>query len=182
MSTAAAFAAAVRTAVQDQPYTVVDEIPDGFTVQIDVADARWWGLLQQRGLRSTFRWVVRMGGPGTYSVTDTSTRLDWAAGADGQLRPSLSARASTFQGTQISLRRESIWGLREDGTFGPVVDYVFDSSEGRALIDAVAERQGLKKTMNSAAKVGLIVAIGAVGLIVLGGVIALVLALTGNLG
>lgn len=59
MVAAAQFADEVRLAVADQPYTVVDETLEGFSLHIDVVDSKWWSLFHRNGLKKTWRWDVR---------------------------------------------------------------------------------------------------------------------------
>lgn len=180
---AAELANEVRRAVEDQPYTVVDETPEGFSMHVDVVDAQWWSLFRRNGLRQTWRWDVEVE-DGRYSVTDQMAALEWQAGAGvsgGVPRPVLRFQASLFRGSAVSISKRQTWALDDEGRFAAVVSYSFDSREGRAIIDAVAQRQGLKKKMNTSAKTGLFVAVFAVIGTALGGLWVLVLALTGNL-
>lgn len=184
MSTAARFAAGVRRAVEDQPYSVLDETPEGFSVHIDVVDARWWSLLSRHGLEETWRWDVRVRADDTYSVTDRPGEVQWQVGVDGSggvPRPTLRFRASAFRGTAVDVRTETTWGFDDEGRFTRVVDYSFDSREGRDLIDAVAERLGLRKTMNTWARIGLYVGLGTLVLLAIGALVVLGLLVTGNL-
>jgi hypothetical protein len=182
MVDAAQLAAEVRRAVAETPYTVTDETPDGFTVQIDVVDQKWWTLMYRKSLSQTFRHVVRVDPEaGTYDVTDKSMTVQWAAGADvsgGVPKPTLKASAGFSQGTfrTKSFRKE--FGVDDDGNVGAVVDYSFDSGEGNRLIDEQAQRLGLTKKMNRTARFGLVVAlIGVLGALVAVVVLVAVLAL-----
>ncbi|MDO9379109.1 MAG: hypothetical protein Q7T56_09690 [Nocardioidaceae bacterium] len=183
MTAAAELAQGVRLAIRDQPYTLVDETPDGFSLHVDVVDARWWSLLKRHRLKQTWRWDVRVG-DGTYAVTDVRATLAWEAGLDvaaGVPRPALRFGASYFAGTTVSLSRQTVWAWTDDGRLDRVVDYTFDSREGAAIIDAVAQRQGLRKKLGTQARIGLFFAVLALGGLVVCGLVALVLLLTGHL-
>ncbi|GAA1903737.1 hypothetical protein GCM10009737_00490 [Nocardioides lentus] len=185
MTTAAQLAAEVRTAIADQPYTVVDETPEGFSMHIDVVDARWWSLFHRNGLKKTWRWDVKVKDGGTYSVTDKAAEVRWQAGADvggGVPRPTLKFAAEFSGGTAVQVSKQKVWAFDDSGRFTNVVDYSFDSREGNELINTVAQRMGLRRTMNTRAKIALYVAVFAAVGTALGGLWALVLALTGNLG
>ncbi|GAA5154286.1 hypothetical protein GCM10023340_37590 [Nocardioides marinquilinus] len=181
MVDAAQLAAEVRRATEETPYTVTDETPDGFTVQIDVVDQKWWTLMYRRSLSQTFRHVVRVDAEaGTYDVTDKSATVEWAAGADvggGVPRPTLKAQAGFSQGTFRSKSFRKELGVDDDGNVGAVVDYSFDSAEGNRLIDEQAQRLGLTKKMNKTARIGLVFAlVGVLGALV-AGVVLVVLAI-----
>ncbi|MCH1865407.1 hypothetical protein [Nocardioides sp. CFH 31398] len=185
MADAQQFAAEVERAVADTPYMVADETPDGFTVQIDVVDAQWWTLMQRKSLKKSFSHIVKVAPDGTYTVTDRSMTVEWQAGAElagGVPRPVLRATAGMQQGNvrEISFRKEI--GIDDSGRPGEVVDYTFASGEGNAIIEAAADRLGLRKTMNTSAKVGLGVAGLVIGALVVVGIVVAILALTGVLG
>jgi len=180
MSAAAQLAAEVRRATEDQPYVVVDESPHGFAVQLDVVDARWWSLYQRNGLEKTWRWEVAVSEDGTYTITDREATLEWRAGADATTQqPTLSFSRSGFTGTKIELSTQKTFGIRDDGSVGKVVDYSFDSREGRGIITAAADRVGLRPggmgAMGSQAKLGLTIAAVVVGGLVVGGILLAVL-------
>lgn len=50
---------AVRASAEDSPY-VIEETEEGFRVQLDVADARWWGPLSKSSLKKTLSHHVRL--------------------------------------------------------------------------------------------------------------------------
>lgn len=52
------FPNAVAAAVEGTPYKVVPT-KRGFDVELDVANAQWWGLLNRAGLQHRFRWRAR---------------------------------------------------------------------------------------------------------------------------
>lgn len=162
MVTAAELAAEVRRATANTPYMVADETPTGFTVQIDVVDQQWWTLMKRKSLAASFQHVVRVdAAAGTYDVTDKSVQVAWEAGVDagGVPRPVLRGSGSFAKGTfvQKSFRKE--YGMDDDGNVGAVVDYSFDSNEGKRLIDGLAQHLGLTKTMNNTARFGLVMAV-----------------------
>jgi hypothetical protein len=186
MADAQQFAEGVRRLAADTPYMVADETPDGFTVHIDVVDAKWWTLMYRKSLKTAFKHLVTVdAAAGTYTVTDRMVTVEWQAGADistGVPQPVLRGSVTGAQGTirTKSFRRE--YAFDDSGQFGKVVDYSFDSGEGNALIDRVGEQMGLEKKMNTTAKVGLGVAAVTIGALVLAGLVVAVLALTGVLG
>lgn len=170
MADAKQLADEVRRAVAETPYMVTDETADGFTVHIDVVDQQWWTLMYRKSLSSAFKHVVKVDpSDGTYAVTDESLTVTWQAGADvsGSVpRPVLQAAAGFSKGTFRSKSFRKEYGVDDDGSYGAVVDYSFDSGEGNRLIDDAAQRLGLTKKINPTARLGLVLAIvGVVGAI-----------------
>ncbi len=168
MPDAADLAAAVGRRIEQTPYRVVDPCPDGFTLLLDLADARWWGVLSASGLRETYEHVVQVTPDGRYATTDRHRALEWTVGAQGGPVPRVGARlqASTFQGKSWGYSSRTVVAGRQDGTVGPVVRYACSSSTGRRIVDDAAKSLGLKERMSSSVKIGLAAAI-------LGGVVAL---------
>jgi hypothetical protein len=135
-----AFKDAVEAAAHDTPYTVVDT-KNGFDVRLDIANATWWGLYNRAGLRKTFRWRVTER-KNHFTITDRQLELRWQAGA-----PALGATIDGQSGRILTLSREKIWALSDRGRIEPVVDYKFNSREGRDLIRLVARQQGLTERL-----------------------------------
>jgi hypothetical protein len=158
MSTSAEFLAAVRRAVADTPYAV-KETPRGFDLTIDVADARWLAILKAHGLKKVFTYKVTLDEPKQQLVVvDVSNTLSWGAGGAS---PRLTTEKSVQSGRvyEKSMRKE--WGVDlKDGHVGKVVDYSFDSSEGRDLIRGVATEQGWSERMGGQQKGAIIVGVG----------------------
>jgi hypothetical protein len=143
------FRDAVLEATQGTPYTVID-IKKGFVVRLDVADAQWWGLYNRAGLRKTFRWRVREH-KNYFTITDRQVEMRWRAGV-----PGLGATVQGQSGRILTFQREKIWALSDRGRIEPVVDYRFNSREGRDLIRLVARQQGLKERLPMSVKISLI--------------------------
>ena len=164
MTTQQELVTAVRAATVDTPYAL-KETPKGFDLTIDVADARWLGLLRAHGLKKVFTHQVSVDeAKQQVSITDVANTLSWGAGGS---TPRLSAEKSVQKGRvyEKSMRKE--YGVDLDtGHIGKVVDYSFNASEGRDLVRAIAERQGWSEKMGREQKGGLIVGIAALVLTV----------------
>lgn len=132
------FRDAVAAAAQGTPYTVVDT-KKGFDLQLDIANAQWWGLYNRAGLRKSFRWRV-VERKSYFTITDRQVDVRWRAGA-----PSFGASIEMQGGRIFSFSRQKIWALSDRGRIEPVVDYRFNSREGRDLIRLVARQLGLKE-------------------------------------
>ena len=151
----------IRESVKGTPY-VVDETDEGFDLTLDIVDAKWFGLYHKEGLERVHTYHVQLVGDGTYTVTDDSRTVEWQAGV-----PTLSASVEVTRGRVWERSSEKVWALGEDLRFGPVVDYRFNSEEGRQLITAVADSLGLKEPRGRDEKIGLYLAmLGGVGALV----------------
>jgi len=162
------FFRAVAEAAEGSPY-VVTRTDVGFDVALDIADDRWWTVLGKAGLHKTYVHHVAAPGDGTYTVTDDSRTVEWVAGV-----PRLSASFERVHGRVREFGVEKAWGVREDGTVGKVVDYRFNSEEGRDLLSAVARQLGREEKRGGAERIGLVMA----GIALVGAAITAVTLLT----
>jgi len=169
-----AFYEGVRAASEGTPY-VVERTGKGFDVTLDVVDAQWYGLLNKAGLHKAWTWEVNVDGS-AYSITDSSRTVEWVAGA-----PRIAGSIEVFKGRAIEFGTEKIWAFDEQGRFGRVADYRFDSREGRDLIEGVAGQLGLEQKRGTEEKIGIFFAALAIGGLIVGGIIVAVLALAGAL-
>lgn len=165
----------IRASVEGTPY-VVTETDRGFDLTLDIVDARWFGLYFKQGLHRVYTHHVEVPGDGTYTVTDDSRTVEWQAGV-----PTISGSVQRTRGRVLELSSEKLWALGEDLRPRVVVDYRFNSEEGRHLIRAVADSIGLKEQRGRDEKIGLYFAIlgGAGALVTL--IVLAVLALLGEL-
>lgn len=167
-------AAQVREAASGTPYTVTS-VEGGFDVALDLADAQWWGLFNRAGMRRAMSHEVRLRDDGTYAITDVERRLDWVAG-----EPRVAATMSVQRGRIISFGGEQVWAIGDSGRIEAVVDYRFDTAEGRRLIEVVADRMGLVQVRGTPERLGLIFGVVAGIGALLTAIILLVLALLGK--
>ena len=171
MSTTHALATEVARRLHDTPYGV-HPAPGGFDVVVDLADARWWGVLSRSGLTKQFRHEVRVDeADGSYRRTDSSRTVEWRAGvggvADGAPAPNVTGEWSTQKGWVYERSSQKTIGINDSGRPDLVVDYDFDSTVGQRAIKEAAEGLGLKKAMPGEVKVALAFVGGAVLLAVI---------------
>ncbi|MCB7136037.1 hypothetical protein [Cellulosimicrobium marinum] len=178
-ATAADLAAAVGQRLEQTPYRLVDPQPDGFTMVIDLADARWWGALSRSGLRETYAFVVRLepDGPG-YTILEQRRAVEWTVGAHGP-QPRLGGvlSAHRFDGTTWTWTAKIRVGLDDEGRARAVVAYAFTPLHGRKIIREAAKSLGLRLRLNTQSKIGLVAAIFG-GVVAVGGVVVAVVAAT----
>jgi hypothetical protein len=144
-----ALEARVRAAAAGTPYVVSSDGPDGFTVGLDLADARWWGAVNRGGLRRSTSHEVRLRADGTYSVTDVWRELDWVAG-----EPRIAASGAVRRGRLWHRGAEKVWAIDDDGRVRAVVDYRFDAAEGRGLVEAAAGSLGMVQVRGVEERIG----------------------------
>ncbi len=160
---------AVRELAAESPY-LVTPTRRGFEVRVDLADARWYGLLQRRGLRTTFTHEVAVSeADRTYTITDARRTVSGEAG------PSLSERRLVIRGSSerrvgrlIHLEKRKDWGWDDKWNYGRVVDYTLNTEESRSLIRTAARKVGYEERLPRVVK----------GAMLAAGVGALVAALT----
>ncbi len=152
---------AVRSRAEELGYQV-EETPEGFVVERNLADVRYWGLLHKAGVRTLTGHEVRVDADaGRVSITDVQRHLEWRAGNDGagELRPFWSLHAETTRGRVAAVGTTKSWGMREDGTLGTIEDYSFDTNAGRGAIREALEESGWREQMPLEQRIGLWVAV-----------------------
>lgn len=168
MSTTHALGTEVARRLHDTPYGV-HPVPGGFDVVVDLADARWWGVLSRSGLTKQFRHEVRVDeAAGSYRRTDSSRTVEWRAGLGrpgDAPTPTASGEWSTQKGWVYERSSQKTIGINDAGRPDVVVDYDFDSTVGQRAIKEAAEGLGLKKAVPGEVKVALGFAGGAVLLV-----------------
>jgi len=161
---------AVQARVAGTPYRL-EETDDGFDVGIDLADATYYTLMYQQHLDKTFTYRVELDEAAkVLAITDDSYELHWKRGADvsgGVPVPTLGAKLSRSMGRVESKSFQKVYAVNEEGRFGKVVDYSFDSAEGRRHIREPARELGWTEKRGTAERVGIAFAlVGGLGALV----------------
>lgn len=169
------FLAAVQQATSGTPYAVTPT-ESGFDVALNIVDAQWYGVLNKAGLSKAYTHHVSVPEDGTYSITDDSREVEWVAGV-----PRLSGSASRQVGRVKEFGVQKVWAFDENGQFGKVVDYRFNSEEGRDLVTMIGDNLGLKQERGTSEKIGLWVALLTIAGLVIAGIVIGILALAGAL-
>jgi hypothetical protein len=167
------FLAAVQQAAAGTPYAVTPT-DAGFDVALNIVDAEWYGLFNKAGLSKAYTHHVSVPEDSTYSITDDAREVEWVAGT-----PRVSATASRQVGRVKEFGVQKVWAFDENGKFGKVVDYRFNSEEGRDLITLIADNLGLKQERGTAEKIGLYVGLGTIAALLICGIVIGFLALAG---
>ena len=151
----------VRARAEELGYEV-EATPEGFVVERNLADVRYWGLLHKAGVRTLTGHEVRVDEAARrVSITDVQRHLEWRAGnhGAGELRPFWSLHQETAKGRIAAVGTTKSWGMREDGTLGTIEDYSFDTNEGRNAVRAALEELGWSERMPLEQRIGLWVAV-----------------------
>lgn len=160
------FSDAARRLAANSPY-VIEETGRGFDVRLDLADARWYELFSKAGLKETFVHHVNINaGPRSYTVLDDMSQTEWVAGLDGRRVPRLSGKMTRVLGMVFTWQFKKIYAFDEQGRYGAVVDYSFNSIDGHKLIRAAAKETGYRFRLNGTSKFALVcAAVGASSII-----------------
>ncbi len=153
--------AQLAEAAQDAPFAVTPLAGGAVDVTYDVADARWFTLLQAHGLTSTLVCRLSERKPGRYARRDTLFDVEWSAGA-GSLR----GQGAVQSGWVWQRRRRIDYGIGTDGSVGRQVDVTFRSSDVPQWIGSVLEGSGWRAALDTEARIAL-------GFAAFGGVVAL---------
>lgn len=164
----------VEEATHGTPYAVIPTA-SGFDVTLDIVDAQWFGILNKAGLSKVYTHHVAVQDDGSYTVTDDSRTVEWVAGV-----PQATGSVERTRGRVKEFGAQKVWAFDESGRFGQVVDFRFNSEEGRDLITGAADRLGLEQRRGAAEKTGLVVGLVFGGLALVGIVVMLVLLAMGK--
>lgn len=153
------FFSAVSDAATDTPLEVT-RTEEGFDVTTNIVDATWIAVLYKQGLRKVFTHHVMVDeGAGTYAITDDEYDVQWKAGVKSQggtPTPVLQRSAERTLGTVKKFEMRKTYAVDESGEFGKVVDYRFNSEDGRRVIRSQAETQGLSEKRGTITRIGIV--------------------------
>lgn len=164
-----------RETFAESPYEVTST-HEGFRVDLQIADARWYEFFAQAGLTSAWRHDVKITTEG-FSITDRRTQMRWRAGV-----PEVDWSRVGTVGTQLGTTTERTWAFDEQGRFRRVVDYSFNPAESRRALRDIGDHLGLRYRMNAHARMGLAFGIAGGAVAVLALVTVGILALAGVFG
>jgi len=95
----------------------------------------------REGLTSSFSWRVKER-ESSFTIYDRKIRMQWSAGI-----PRLAGTLEYQGGRIMGFTREKMWALSDRGVIESVVDYKFNSREGRDAIRLVAQQLGLRERL-----------------------------------
>lgn len=120
------------------PWTVRDGAPERVDLVAEwrIVDAEWYEIFAKAGTRRVFKVLMRFDeAQGVVRSADQEWSVEWRAGT-----PDLSLGGSAFRGQQWEMSFENVYAFREDGSWGEVYSYKFNTGELKGpLRKAVAE-------------------------------------------
>lgn len=103
-----------------------------------IVDAKWYEIFAKAGIKRVFKVLMKFDpAKGEVRALDQEWEVEWRAGT-----PELFLKASAFRGRKWEKSFETVYAFREDGAFGKVYDYRFDTSEIKAPLIEAAHAAG----------------------------------------
>lgn len=103
-----------------------------------IVDAQWYEIFAKAGIKRVFKVLMKFdAAKGEVRATDQEWEVEWRAGT-----PTLSLAGSAFRGRKWEKSFETVYAFREDGSFGKVYDYKFDTDEIKGPLIEAAHKAG----------------------------------------
>ena len=103
-----------------------------------IVDAAWYEIFAKAGLKRVFRVLIKFDpARGEVRTIDLAWDVEWRAGV-----PTLSLAGSTFTGQQWERSFGTGYAFRENGRYGKVYDYRFDTDELKGPLREAVRRAG----------------------------------------
>jgi hypothetical protein len=112
---------------ESAPWQVRDGTPEGVDLVAEwkIVDASWYEIFAKANLERTFKILMRLDGENReVRAVDQEWSVSWKVGA-----PSLSLDASRFRGRQWEMSFGSGYAFTEQGQYGEVYKYRFNTGE-----------------------------------------------------
>jgi hypothetical protein len=103
-----------------------------------IVDAKWYEIFAKAGIKRVFKVLMKLDEKKSeVRAADQEWEVEWRAGT-----PTLSLRGQAFRGRKWEKSFETVYAFREDGSFGKIYDYRFDTSEIKDPLIAAAHKAG----------------------------------------
>ena len=137
--------ARLRTALMDvnrpsAPFKVRSGKPEGVDLVAEwkIVDAKWYEIFAKAGVERVFKVLMKFDqAAGEVRAVDQEWEVEWRAGV-----PAFSLAASGFRGRKWEKSFGTAYAFREDGSYGKVYEYRFDTSELKAPLIEAAHKAG----------------------------------------
>ena len=117
--------------------TTSDE-PGDLVAEWKIVDAKWYEIFAKAGLKSTFRIYMHFDDVNKeVHAMDREFNVAWKAGV-----PTLSMRATAFQGQKQSVEFSTAYAFQEEGGMGEVYKYRFSTGEIKKLLHKAVTESG----------------------------------------
>ncbi len=129
-------------AVDDKtkPWRIRDGAKEGVDLIAEwrIVDAKWYEFFAKAGIKRVFRTLMKFDeDKGEVRAVDQDWAVEWEAGV-----PTLMLMAEAFRGQKWEKSFEMVYAFREDGTFGKVYAYTFDTTAMKPPLIKAANEAG----------------------------------------
>lgn len=88
-------------------------------------DAKWWEVLQKKGVRESYELVIKLDAKRhRATLIDITRSLTWGIGPS-----TVRFGSSFFRGIRLEYKRGKAWGIRENFSIGKIYDFTFRSED-----------------------------------------------------
>jgi hypothetical protein len=125
---------------KDAPFKVRSGENEGVDLVAEwrIVDAKWYEVFAKAGIKRVFKVLMKLDEEtGQVRASDQEWEVEWRAGT-----PTLSLRGQAFRGRKWEKSFEMVYAFREDGSFGKVYEYSFDTSEIKGPLIEAAHKAG----------------------------------------
>jgi len=122
------------------PYVIRSGRPEGadLVAEWKIVDAEWYEIFARAGIQRVFKVLMKIDeARGVVRATDQEWSVEWRAGI-----PEMSLAASGFRGQSWEMSFESVHAFREDGSWGEVYSYRFNTGEIKGPLQKAAAEGG----------------------------------------
>lgn len=109
------------------PFVIRDGKKEGVDMVAEwrVVDAKWYEVFAKAGIKKVFKVLMRFDeAKGEVRAVDEQWEIEWRAGV-----PTLTASGSATRGQKWEKSFEMVYAFREDGSYGEIYNYRFDTDE-----------------------------------------------------
>jgi len=122
------------------PFTIRDGKREGVDLVAEwkIVDADWYEIFAKAGVKRVFKVLMKFDeAHGVVRSSDQEWSVEWRAGV-----PDLSLAGSAFRGQQWEMSFESVYAFREDGSWGEIYSYRFNTREIKGPLHKAAAEAG----------------------------------------
>jgi hypothetical protein len=122
------------------PFHVRDGKHEGVDLVAEwkIVDAKWYEIFAEAGIERVFKVLMKIDEQaGEVRAVDQEWEVNWRNGV-----PTLSLSASAFRGRKWEKSFGTAYAFREDGSYGNVYNYRFDTGEIKAPLIEAAHKAG----------------------------------------
>ena len=122
------------------PFVIRDGKPEGVDLVAEwrIVDADWYEIFAKAGIKRVFKVLMKFDETrGVVRSGDQEWSVEWRAGL-----PDLTLAGSAFRGQQWEMSYESVHAFREDGSWGEIYTYKFNTAEIKGPLHKAAAEAG----------------------------------------